>query len=61
MYIETRKEINNMKNKFECPTQDFECPYWDWKKHSCRMYEETGDSPADECDEYMCYMEEDEE
>ena len=50
-----------MKNKFECPTQDFECPYWDWKKHSCRMYEETGDSPADECDEYMCYMEEDEE
>lgn len=41
-----------MKNKFECPTQNTECPYWDWKTHSCRMYEETGDSPLYECDAY---------
>lgn len=42
-----------------CPLYSLDCPYLDdgW----CQMEEETGDHPADQCDEYMFANEEDEE
>ena len=46
-----------MKKYYECPTQNCECPYWDWKRHKCAM--EGG--PAGECDEYDFYNSDEEE
>jgi hypothetical protein len=45
----------NGKNYYCCPTQNVECPYWDWKRQMCSM--EGG--PAGECDEYDVYCDED--
>ena len=47
----------NGKNYYCCPTQNCECPYWDWKRQMCAM--EGG--PAGECDEYDFYNSDEEE
>lgn len=44
-----------MKRYHECPTQNCECPYWDWKHHKCAMELMTGDSPIGQCDEYDAF------
>ena len=50
-----------MKKYYECPTQDHECPYWDWKHHKCAMGVIDGVGPAGECDEYDFYNGDEEE
>lgn len=50
-----------MKQYHECPTQNCECPYWDWKHHKCAMELMTGDSPSGQCDEFDAYKEDENE
>lgn len=44
-----------MAKYYECPTNNFGCPYWDWKRHKCAMEMIEGEGPANECDEYDAY------
>ena len=50
-----------MSKYYECPTANYECPYWDWKEYKCAMEVMDGDSPAGQCDEYDAFNEEDED
>ena len=50
-----------MKKYYDCPTQNEECPYWDWKRHKCRMATDEGMGPAGECDEYDTFNPEEDE
>lgn len=47
-----------MAKYYECPTGNFECPYWDRKRCKCAMEVVKGEGPANECDEYDAYNEE---
>ena len=44
------------EDKFYCPTYDMSCPYLR-RDGSCKMYPEF--NPEEECDEAMCYADED--
>ena len=50
-----------MAKYYECPTQNCECPYWDWKRHKCAMEVMDGDSPAGQCDEYDAFNDDEED
>lgn len=36
----------------DCPTNDFDCPYWSWKHHKCAMMARGEGDPRKECDNY---------
>lgn len=36
----------------ECPTADYDCPYWDWRYHKCAMMAQGEGDPRKECDNY---------
>lgn len=48
-----------MEKRIKCPAGSSDCPYYacGW----CQMEAETGDHPADECDDYGAYMEEEDD
>lgn len=52
-----------MAKYYECPTNNIDCPYWDWKRHKCSMevIHGDGEGPAGQCDEYDAYNNEEEE
>ena len=50
-----------MAKYYNCPTCNFDCPYFDTEEGMCAMEIVCGDSPAGECDEYDAYNDEDEE
>jgi hypothetical protein len=57
--VKERKNTMAIAKNIRCPLYSLDCPYLcdGW----CQMEEETGDHPADQCDEYMFANEEDEE
>ena len=44
-----------MKKYYECPTQNYKCPYWDWMYCKCAMEIMYGVTPMGQCNEYDSY------
>lgn len=40
---------------YECPIHEIFCTYWNRKNEMCEMEILTGNSPENECDEYIYY------
>lgn len=60
LYDKYDEYVRHKNDRIKCPTDETDCPYWDWKTHSCTMLKETGDHPRYECDAYYEYAEDDE-
>lgn len=60
LYDKYDEYVRHKNDRIKCPIDETNCPYWDWKTHSCTMLKETGSHPLDECDTYYEYAENDE-
>lgn len=56
-----KRKDNYIKSLQECPINDVDCPYYDWKYQKCAMFAKTNSLPQYECDGYIMYMDEEEE
>ena len=46
-------KLDYIKKLCECPSEDCECPYYDWKYQRCNMLATTNHHPKNECEDYF--------